>query len=240
MISDVTYGGRVTDDWDRRLINVYATEYFNDKVLFEEKHKLADPNQPYYIPEELSTKDKKNMEKYNNSEVVYYYQKIAEIFPKFEPPETFGQHINAEISSQIISSNALINSIISLSPKTSTKGEESRESKVQFLIKEIAEKLAEEIDLEEVIQKINPHEDQNPLKVVLLQEIQRYNKLIKFVKGNIQNLEKGLMGLVLISEDLEKVMDSLFENKVPQAWKFCYHSLKPLYAWIDDLFKRVD
>jgi dynein heavy chain len=35
------------------------------------------------------------------------------------------------------------------------------------------------------------------------------------VKGNIQNLEKGLMGLVLISEDLEKVMDSLFENKVP-------------------------
>jgi hypothetical protein len=39
---------------------------------------------------------------------------------------------------------------------------------VQFLIKEIAEKLAEEIDLEEVIQKINPHEDQNPLKVVLL------------------------------------------------------------------------
>jgi dynein heavy chain len=73
LISDVTYGGRVTDDWDRRLINVYATEYFNDKVLFEEKHKLADPNQPYYIPEELSTKDKKNMEKYNNSEVVYYY-----------------------------------------------------------------------------------------------------------------------------------------------------------------------
>ena len=86
---------------------------------------------------------------------------------------------------------------------------------MQFLIKEIAEKLAEEIDLEEVIQKINPHEDQNPLKVVLLQEIKRYNKLIKFVKVNIQNLEKGLMGLVLISEDLEKVMDSLFENKVP-------------------------
>jgi hypothetical protein len=32
LISEVTYGGRVTDDWDRRLLNVYANEYFNQKV----------------------------------------------------------------------------------------------------------------------------------------------------------------------------------------------------------------
>jgi len=44
LISEVTYGGRVTDDFDRRLMNVYANEFFNDKVLFEEKHKLADIN----------------------------------------------------------------------------------------------------------------------------------------------------------------------------------------------------
>lgn len=33
LISEVTYGGRVTDDWDRRLLNVYATEYFNQTVI---------------------------------------------------------------------------------------------------------------------------------------------------------------------------------------------------------------
>lgn len=42
LISDVTYGGRVTDDWDRRLLNVYATSFFNDRILFEEKPKLGD------------------------------------------------------------------------------------------------------------------------------------------------------------------------------------------------------
>ena len=41
LISEVTYGGRVTDDWDRRLLNVYANEYFHDKVLDPEKYKLG-------------------------------------------------------------------------------------------------------------------------------------------------------------------------------------------------------
>ena len=53
-------------------------------------------------------------------------------------------------------------------------------------------------------------------------------------------MDKGISGLVLISEDLEKVLTSLYENKVPESWKFCYLSLKPLYSWIDDLIRRMD
>lgn len=60
------------------------------------------------------------------------------------------------------------------------------------------------------------------------------------VRKNLQDLEKGINGLVLISEELEKVMLSLFENKVPDKWKFAYYSLKPLSLWMFDLNKRVD
>ena len=62
LIADVTYGGRVTDDWDRRLLQVYANEFFTDKVLFEEKHKLAgegEKQKVYIIPEEISSKEQK-------------------------------------------------------------------------------------------------------------------------------------------------------------------------------------
>jgi dynein heavy chain len=45
--------------------------------------------------------------------------------------------------------------------------------------------------------------------------------------------------LVLISEELEKMLGSLYDNKVPEAWKFCYSSLKPLAFWVDDLVARV-
>jgi dynein heavy chain len=90
LISDVTYGGRVTDDWDRRLLNVYANEFFNKFVLFDEKHKLGTADQLYYIPEELTAKEAKNLDKTTGgSEPLYYAGKIKE-FPTVEKPETFG------------------------------------------------------------------------------------------------------------------------------------------------------
>ena len=112
MISEVTYGGRVTDDWDRRLLNVYANSFFNDACLTEEKFKLADATLPYMIPDEIIPKDGKKVDP-NGALPIFYETKIRE-FPGVERPEAFGQHINAEISSQIADTNILIESITSL------------------------------------------------------------------------------------------------------------------------------
>ncbi|CAK87804.1 unnamed protein product (macronuclear) [Paramecium tetraurelia] len=235
LIADVIYGGRVTDKYDQRLLKVYANSFFQDKIIFEEKYKLVDNSQYYYIPEEFKPKESKN-DKISNH--VLFYRSKVEDFPPVERAEVFGQHINAEISSQIADTNALIDSIISLSPQSVKAGEESMETKVQKLIQETLGKVPEEIDMQEAIEKVRPG-DQNPLKIVLMQEISRYNKLLNTVRTSLINLDKGLSGLVLISEDLETIMHSLFDNKVPQQWKFCYSSLKPLSSWIIDLEKRV-
>lgn len=39
MIADANYGGRVTDDYDRKLIKVYAKEIFNDNLVTSDKWK---------------------------------------------------------------------------------------------------------------------------------------------------------------------------------------------------------
>ena len=88
LISEVTYGGRVTDEWDRRLLNVYANEYYQDKVLFEEKHRMTDNPTTYIIPDELTAKEAKNFEKIG-SEPLYYRTKVDE-FPPVEKPDVFG------------------------------------------------------------------------------------------------------------------------------------------------------
>ncbi len=39
MIAEANYGGRITDDRDRRLIKVFAKEIFNENLITAEKWK---------------------------------------------------------------------------------------------------------------------------------------------------------------------------------------------------------
>lgn len=60
--------------------------------------------------------------------------------------------------------------------------------------------------------------DDNPLNVVLVQEIVRYNVLLRVLAINLDQVEKGIKGLVVISPELEDILISLGQNKVPIAW----------------------
>merc|ERR1711998_467476 len=51
LISEINYGGRVTDDFDRRLMNVYMSSYFNDDAINIQNYKMSSlPS--YYIPDD--------------------------------------------------------------------------------------------------------------------------------------------------------------------------------------------
>lgn len=72
-----------------------------------------------------------------------------------------------------------------------------------MLIKELYERVPEEIDLEEVTQKLGTLDESNPLRVVLLQEISRYNLLLALVRHSLVEMNHGIQGLVVVSEELE-------------------------------------
>lgn len=56
------------------------------------------------------------------------------------------------------------------------------------------------------------------------------------MKESLSNLKKGIKGLVVLSEELENVGNSLFDNQVPHMWaEKGFLSLKPLISWIEDL-----
>ncbi len=82
--------------------------------------------------------------------------------------------------------------------------------------------------------------DNSPLKVVLVQEIARFNKLLVRIHKSLKDLQKGLKGLVVISSELEMVFNSLFVARVPEMWSNAYPSLKPLGPWVRDLAVRID
>ena len=87
---------------------------------------------------------------------------------------------------------------------------------------------------------VGPRADPEPLKVVLYQECERYNKLLGAMKRTLSALQKGIAGTVVITAELEAIFDALLVGRVPQAWAFCYPSIKPLGLWVRDLLARVE
>lgn len=78
------------------------------------------------------------------------------------------------------------------------------------------------------------------MNTVLVQELIRYNRMLIIMQESLLNLKKGLKGLVVLSEELEKLSTSLFDNQVPALWaEKGFLSLKPLSSWMIDLNERI-
>jgi len=78
------------------------------------------------------------------------------------------------------------------------------------------------------------------MNTVLQQELMRFNKLLKTVHSYLINVDKAIDGFVVMSQELEIVFNSLFDNKVPDLFlKVSYPSLKPLGSYINDLVERL-
>ena len=84
-----------------------------------------------------------------------------------------------------------------------------------------------------------PTDYNESLNTVLIQEVIRYNVLLKLMKKSIKTLKKGLTGKIVMSEETEQMSQSLFINQVPEAWSKVFLSLKPLSSWIIDLNQRI-
>jgi len=238
LIAEANYGGRVTDDWDRRLIIVYAEEIFNERLITEQRWKPPGTEElSYQYINEEEVKGQQNVVG-SPYDPQHFIEDITKNMEVNDHPRAFGQHVNAEITSQILDANALLNDILSLQPQRVGGEGVSKEESVLQMISDLKENIPGRVSLSEV--KHKHKKDDSPLKIVLLQEIQRYNGLISMLEKQLDQLEKGIKGFVVISPDLELVMNSLSESRVPESWRFLYFSLKPLAAWIRDLDDRYN
>jgi len=225
LIAQANYGGRCTDDQDRKLLQVYSQQYFSESALTVPKFQLSS-SEIYYIPED------------GNRE---HYIKYIKSLPNADsdPSEAFGQHPNADIASQMEETKTLLGTILSLQPRRlAAAGEKSPEQVVSELVLQLDEQIAPAFDVKALKKKFQ-NDLKIPLTVVLLQEIDRYNILLNMIHSSLKDLHKGIQGLVVISTELEDMFDALFNNKVPDAWGNTFKSIKSLAPWVRDLDQRI-
>jgi dynein heavy chain len=225
LIGEVMYGGRAIDDFDRRVLRTYMDEYMGDFIFdaFQEFHFYEDESVDYNIPV-CAGRDE--------------FLEYVETLPLANTPTVFGLHPNAEISSYNELARDMWAQLIELQPQTGGGGGGmSRDKHISNIAEGILSKLNQPFDLELV--RTNLTEVPSPTEVVLLQELERMNKLIVNMRSSLSELKKALIGEVGMSSGLESLANALFNGYLPPQWaKLAPATLKGLSSWITHFEKR--
>ena len=230
LVGDIFYGGRVTDNNDRRCLNTILESFLNPAII-EEGYSYTSSG-IYKLPTDGS----------NVESIIEYVQNL----PDVDSPEIFGMNENANIACLADESSYLIETVLSIQNKTSI-GSSSAQENDKF-VDNIASKINEELPLiltkegsSKELFKISKQGLFTSLTIYLLQEMERFNKLIEVVAKTIEELRAAIKGLAVMSDELDKMYNCILMNKVPDKWEeYAYPSLKPLGSWVKNLIERVE
>ena len=225
----INYGGRVTDDWDRRCITTILQTSMKEEVLTA-GFKFS-PSGVYYSPEPGSYEDYKT-----------YFGSLLAV----DDPEVFGMHQNANTTFMTAESQALMGSVLSLQPRSGGGGGAAKSP--DEIVLEAAAALKEQVpgyllddDAGATTFVIQPNGLLTSLATVLKQEMVKFNRLLKRMNGSLSDIEKAIGGFILMTTDLDDMYTSLMNNQVPPIWmKVSFASLKTLGSWMKDTVFRLE
>lgn len=206
VVGQINYGGRVTDDWDRRCLMTILNSYYTLKVLDEEAYSFIDTTS--------GGDDTATGYMFSDGKLDYYKQYIGKL-PYQDDPIVFGMHENANITYQIQESNSMIETVLSIQPRNveasndgddkededGIDGDEQSEkpkadggsaAKTQDeLVSEIASDILAELpaplnpkDGEKTFEESKKSTDNgmmDSLTIFLVQEIEKFNRLLEAV-----------------------------------------------------------
>ncbi|CBZ53630.1 hypothetical protein NCLIV_034170 [Neospora caninum Liverpool] len=225
LAAETNYGGRITDPWDRRLINYLIDDVYTPGILQEGSCLCA--SEGIMVPPATCTYDE-------------YLRFIREL-PTEESPEVYTLHMNANMSVAISEANFILDAVLSLLPRTASGNSASGSSstRASLVAQKIQDQLPDIFDIAAVEQKY-PIRYEEIFNTVLIQELSRYNRLLTVIKTHLKALQDAEKGLVLLTPELEDMGNSLSDNRVPGVFsRFAYPSMKPLSSWIKDLIQRA-
>jgi dynein heavy chain len=224
LIGETIYGGRVTDEYDRRVLMCYLDEYLGE-FLFDTHHHFfffSNNTTQYKVPLYGSRDD---------------YLNYIEGLPLKNAPDVFGLHPDAEIGYLTGAVKDMWSQLIAIQPRAvEVSGDVSREEFISNIANDIQTKLPIPFDIPRIYKTIG---SPSPTQVVLLQELERWNNLVECMSNSLKDLRRAIKGEIGMSSTLEDLSYALFNGIIPSAWKsLAPQTEKALGSWMVHFDKR--
>ncbi|CAL7938026.1 unnamed protein product [Xylocopa violacea] len=220
MIGEVQYGGRVTDDYDKRLLNTFAKLWFSEAIFSEDF--VFYKGYPILVQKQVTD-----------------YLKEIDGMSTIDPPQVYGLHPNANITYQGHTTQVVLDTIMSVQPKEAgAVGGESREIIVSRQAQDMLNKLPPSYDPFEVKQRLQILGATAPMNIFLKQEIDRIQVVIKLVNIILKDLLLAIEGVIIMSEELKDALDNIYDARVPKIWKAKSWESSSLGFWFTELLDR--
>jgi dynein heavy chain len=223
LAGECNYGGRVTDDKDRRCLMSLLSLFYTPDILNDD---YALTSSGLYKAPARGSLDS--------------YLAHIKSLPAQAAPEVFGLHANADIAKDIAETNALLSSVLATQASAlgaaaaggggggGGEGKKGGENTLGELASSILKTLPPAFAIADVQLKY-PVRYEESMNTVLVQELVRFNRLLTVIRDSLVSVHKATQGLVVMSKELEEVAVSMSLGRVPDMWAGkSYPSLKPL------------
>jgi len=219
MVSDVQYGGKITDGLDREQFSCY-TQFWIQEQIFA----------PNYCFNQLITEFNYHIpDAQEHPRFMEYINKM----PANDGPAIFGLHPNADLSFRLLESIAMINVLLDTMPKDSGGGGGmSREDIVKEKIeKELLPMLPVDFIMIDVVEKLKNLRgpkglgesgkfDLIPLNIFLYQELQRFQSVLTIVRRTMVDMIDAIDGSIIMTPEIVDSINMVFDFRVPRKWQY--------------------